>query len=79
MRAFANVSRGALFTEAGCRSYQAPYLGDAGSPLAVVRFLETLRARRAAGLSPYVPGAMLAWEIAYVYTPPPRTQTTRPK
>lgn len=63
-RAFANVSRGALFTEAGCRSYQMPFVGDAGSPLAVLRFLETLRARRDAGLSPYVPGALLSWEIA---------------
>jgi hypothetical protein len=63
-RAFANASRGALFTEAGCRAYQAPFAGDAGSPLAVLRFLETLRLRASAGLAPYVPGAMLAWEIA---------------
>jgi hypothetical protein len=56
--------RGALFTEAGCRSFQVPFSGDAGSPLAVVRFLRTLRARRDAGLAPFVPGALLAWEVA---------------
>ena len=62
--AYGNASAGALFTEAGCRNFQAPHAGDAGSPLAVLRFLETLRLRRDAGLEPYVPGALLAWELA---------------
>ena len=62
--AYANASAGALFTEAGCRNFQAPHAGDAGSPLAVIRFLETLRLRRDGGLEPYVPGALLAWELA---------------
>ena len=61
--AFANETKGAIFTEAGARDFQAPFSGDAGSPLAVLRFLETLRKRRDAGLAPYVPGAMLAWEL----------------
>ena len=62
--AYATPARGALFTEAGCRSFQAPYSGDAGSPLLVLHYLQVLRARRDAGLLPYVPGAMLAWEVA---------------
>ena len=62
--AFKNMSAGAIFTEAGCRNYQPPNTGDAGSPLAVIRFLETLRKRRDTGLEPYVPGAMLSWELA---------------
>jgi len=61
--AFADEAKGALFTEAGAREFQAPFGGDAGSPLAVLRFLETLRKRRDAGLAPYVPGAMIAWEL----------------
>ena len=61
--AFADEARGAIFTEAGARDFQAPFGGDAGAPLAVLRFLVTLRARRDAGLAPYVPGAMLAWEL----------------
>ena len=61
--AFANVSKGAIFTEAGCRSFQAPFTGDAGTPLAVIHFLETLRLRRDVGLEPYVPGALLSWEL----------------
>ena len=62
--AFAAPARGALFSEAGCRSFQAPFAGDAGSPLVVLHYLGVLRARRDAGLDPYVPGAMLAWEVA---------------
>ena len=61
--AYSNEAKGAIFTEAGARDFEAPFGGDAGSPLAVLRFLETLRARRDAGLAPYVPGAMLAWEL----------------
>ena len=61
--AYATPARGALLTEAGCRSYQAPFPGDAGSPLVVLHYLETLRAQQDAGLAPYVPGAMLAWEV----------------
>jgi len=61
--AFSDEARGAIFTEAGARDFQAPFGGDAGAPLAVLRFLVTLRARRDAGLAPYVPGAMLAWEL----------------
>lgn len=61
--AYANISKGAIFTEAGCRSFQEPYSGDAGTPLAVIHYLETLRLRRDEGLEPYVPGALLSWEI----------------
>jgi hypothetical protein len=62
--AFANVSKGAIFTEAGCRSFQEPFAGDAGTPLAVLHYLESLRYQRDKGLIPYVPGALLSWEIA---------------
>ena len=58
-------SRGAVVTEAGARWFQG--MGaDAGSPLAVLNYLASLRAQRRTGVGagrPFVPGAMLAWEL----------------
>jgi hypothetical protein len=55
--------KGAVITEAGSRWYQPPFSGDYGSTLLVVNFLEALAARAANGSVPFVPGAMISWEI----------------
>jgi hypothetical protein len=60
---FVNPSKGAVITEAGSRWYQPPFAGDYGSPLLVVNFLEALAKKAANGTAPYVPGAMISWEI----------------
>lgn len=60
---YVNVTKGAVITEAGSRWYQPPFPGDQGSTLLVVNFLEALTARVASGTAPYVPGAMISWEL----------------
>ena len=58
-------TRGAIVTEAGARWFQG-MSADAGSPLTVLNYLAALRTQRRAGAGagrPFVPGAMLAWEL----------------
>lgn len=52
--------RGGLVTEAGARWYQGQPT-DSGSPLTVIDWLSRLRAL--GDSAPFVPGAMLAWEV----------------
>lgn len=60
---YANPTKGAVITEGGARWYQPPYSNDAGSPLTAINFLAALQADAAAGKVPFVPGAMLSWEV----------------
>jgi hypothetical protein len=60
---YANEGKGAVITEGGSRWYQPPFGGDYGSPLTVINFLQALRAEAAAGARPFVPGAILNWEL----------------
>ena len=60
---YVNTAKGAVITEAGSRWYQPPFPGDQGSTLLVVNFLEALAAKVANGSAPYVPGAMISWEL----------------
>jgi hypothetical protein len=55
--------KGGVITEAGSRWFQPPYSSDAGSPLLVVNFLAALRLQAANGSAPFVPGAMISWEL----------------
>ena len=60
---FAAPAKGAVITEAGSRWYQPPNSYDAGSPLLVINFLEALRLEKARGAAPFVPGAVISWEL----------------
>lgn len=60
---YANVSKGAIITEAGSRWYQPPFPGDYGSTLLVLNFLTALSEMEKAGTVPFVPGAMISWEL----------------
>jgi hypothetical protein len=60
---YSNPAKGALITEAGSRWYQPPFSGDYGSVLTYVNFLTALQLAKAAGQRPYVPGAMISWEL----------------
>ena len=60
---YASLEKGSVITEGGSRWYQPPFLGDYGSPLTVVNFLQALRAEHAGGALPFVPGAILNWEL----------------
>lgn len=61
-KVLSNPEKGALITEAGARWYQLTP-EDAGSPLTVLHFLEGMRALKAQGKVPFVPGVMLSWEL----------------
>jgi len=60
---YANPAKGAVITEGGSRWYQPPFPGDYGSPLLAVNYLQALRLEEAAGRVPFVPGAVLNWEL----------------
>jgi hypothetical protein len=60
---YANVSKGAIITEAGSRWYQPPFVGDYGSTLLVINFLTALSSLEKSGAVPFVPGAMISWEL----------------
>lgn len=60
---YANPLKGSVITEGGSRWYQPPFNGDYGSPLTVVNFLQALRLQEANGTLPFVPGAILNWEL----------------
>ena len=60
---YANASKGAVITEGGSRWYQPPFSSDAGSPLTAINFLSALAALESAGKVPFVPGALLSWEL----------------
>lgn len=67
---YSNPGKGAVVTEAGSRWFQPQPIGaintaqtDQGSPLTVLNFLEQLRVLKVAGKVPYVPGAMVCWEL----------------
>jgi len=58
---YANPAKGSIVTEGGSRWFQPPEGGDFGSPLTVLNFLEALKAQKAAGTLPFVPGMMSNW------------------
>ena len=60
---YANPLKGSVITEGGSRWYQPPFTGDYGSPLTSVNYLQALRALSANGTLPFVPGAILNWEL----------------
>jgi len=60
---YSDPKKGAFVTEAGSRWYQPPYSSDQGSPLTVFNYLTALRREKAAGTRPFVPGAMVCWEL----------------
>lgn len=62
-RIYLSPAKGALITEGGARWTEPPTVADPqdfGSPLAALNFL---RALRAAGGAPFLPGALLGWEV----------------
>ena len=69
---YSDPVKGAAVTEGGSRWYQPdPPIKpgaetnqqDQGSPLTVLNFLWALRAEKAKGTVPYVPGVMVCWEL----------------
>jgi hypothetical protein len=60
---YTNPDKGAVITEGGSRWYQPPYSSDQGSPLTAINFLSALAELNSAGKVPFVPGAMLSWEV----------------